>query len=106
MEELLLDCIILNDGKELFGIIDYITAKHIYFFDFSHHERSNYLLIAAVWRGASQKRDEIRFSVYSMLEFPQIPLPQATLIPKANVMSCNMPLYPTKKTKQKKIKIQ
>lgn len=101
----LLDCLVLNDGTELHGIVDYITTKHAYFFDFTHAENKNYILLAAIWRGTTNA-GEVRFSVYSTIEFPTIPLPRAVLIPKSNIQSASCDLSPTKKAKQTKIKAQ
>lgn len=92
----LLDTIVLNSGQTVNGVIDYVTAKHVYVFDFSRYEHSIYTMIAALWRGTYPNR-EIRFSIYSMVQFPECPLPIAVLLPRVNIKECSIGLEVTKK---------
>lgn len=99
----LLDTIILKDGKKLTGIIDYVSSKQIYFFDFTHEVNIDYLLLAILWKGYNAN---IRFSVYCIVEHPETALPRAILIPINNIKSSDKKLSKTKKIKQRKKSIK
>jgi len=98
-----LDIIKLKNNKTLIGIIDYISTKQIYFFDFSQELDKDFLLLAILWKG---NNPNIRFSVYCIIEFPEIKLPRAILIPLSNIEDSSKNVEITKKPKQRQKSIK
>lgn len=94
----LLDTLILKDGSKLHGIVDYVTTKHVYFFDFTIESHPDYIFMALLWKLDFSHQ---RFSVFS-IRFPQRALPQVRLISKNDIIFTNKDLSPTKKPKQRK----
>lgn len=84
--EYLLSKIELHDGRELIGVIDFVTKKQIYFFDFTFEESIDYILLTMLWKGNNNK---MRFSVFCAVEYPDVRLPQAKLIPVSNIKNIN-----------------
>jgi len=105
MTSLLLNKIVLKNGKTYHGIIDYVTKRQVYFFDFSEMYKFNtdLLIMAMMWKGNSSSN--IRFSIYVALNYPNFPLPPAKLIPAASIEECDIPLNETPKGKQRRRKI-
>ena len=103
---MLLNKIVLKTGEEFIGIIDYISSKQIYFFDFTsnYYVTEDIIILAMMWRGNAL--DSTRFSVYCASALPGIQLPQAKLIAISNIEHCDIPLCPTPKAKQRKRKIR
>ena len=94
-----LDIIKLKNDKNLSGIIDYVSSKQIYFFDFTQETNIDFLLLAILWKG---NNPNIRFSVYCTINYPEIELPRAILLPLINIESSSKNLELTKKPKQRK----
>lgn len=101
--ENLLDYIETKNGILHYGIIDFITTKHVYLFDFSKDESPDYILMAAYWK---MTNSVTRFSVFCIIEYPNIRLPRVVLIPKSNIKATNAVLTPTKKPKQRNFTIK
>lgn len=97
--ERLFDRLVLKDGTQLHGIIDYITVKHIYFFDFTKEKPEELVFQAILWKG---NNTGVRFSVYMAIENPTTYLPRAILIPIRSVQFTESLLETTKKAKQKR----
>lgn len=95
----LLDIIITKDGKKFSGIIDYTTTKQLYFFDFTSESEIDYLLLAIMWRG---NNNNLRFSVYTTIHYPDVKLPQAKLLPISNIETMNKTIEKVKPPKQRK----
>jgi hypothetical protein len=94
----LLNRLTLKDGTQLRGIIDYVSDKHVYFFD-TADTTIDFLMLAILWVGNA---DHLRFSVYVTQYYPGIILPTAKLIPIANITNSNKQIEPTAKIKQRK----
>lgn len=101
-QQRVLDKIELNDGRVIYGIVDYVTTKQIYFFDLTREEYSDYVLLAILWQG---NKPNLRFSVYVATEYPFVAIPSAVLIPKKNIKECTAAVRNTKKAKQRRTKI-
>lgn len=86
-----------------YGIVDYVTTKHLYMFDFSKNENPDYILLASWWK---MSIDPNRFSVYCVLNYPELKLPRTVLIPKALIKKTNASTIPTKKPKQRNFTIK
>lgn len=97
--------ITLNDGREIIGVIDYITKTHVYFFDTSTplSNKSDFITLCTLWKSNTEN---IRFSVFCTIYYPKIILPKVTIISIRNIKNCDIPLIITPKIKQKKAKIQ
>jgi len=93
------DRITLNSGKEYYGIVDYVSKKHIYFFDFSMAEDPDLTLLALLWRFTHSTK---RFSIYATTHFPQFHLPSANLIHRNNIRDSTANLEVTPKIKQRR----
>ena len=91
----LLNKIKLKDGTEFIGIVDFVSNKKIYMFDFSKVQE-DFIILATLWAGNS---DSLRFSVYCAINYPHIKLPQAIIIHKNNIEVSNKELVETEKTK-------
>jgi hypothetical protein len=98
----LLDAIELKDGKTLIGIVDYISSKQLYFFDFTQDTDVDYLLLAILWKG---NNPGMRFSVYCTINYPTVQLPRAILVPISNIQRAIYNIT-TKKPKQRKRNIR
>lgn len=94
----LLNRITLKDGKQLCGVIDYVTDKHVYFFD-TEETTIDFLMLVILWIGNA---DHLRFSVYITQYYPGITLPTAKLIPISNIQHSNKPIVVTEKVKQRR----
>lgn len=94
----LMNRITLKDGTQLCGIIDYVTDKHVYFFN-TEETTIDFLMLAILWVGNA---DHLRFSVYVTQYYPGILLPNAKLIPISNIKHSNKPIIPTSKVKQRR----
>jgi len=97
--EYLLNKITLKDGRELLGVVDFVTKKQLYFFDFTDNHTIDYVTLCILWRG---NNPEMRFSVYFMLEYPDLKLPKVILIPQTNIEDLSGKLPDHKKSKQRK----
>ena len=95
----LLNTVELKDGRKLMGIIDYVTTKQLYFFDFTEEHTVDYVTLSILWKG---NHAEMRFSVFCTIEYPTIKLPKVVLIPQSNVKEIKGKLPDYKKPKQKK----
>jgi hypothetical protein len=95
----LLDQIELNDGRIFIGIIDFVSTKQIYVFDFTREPKEEFILLAILWKGYNP---ELRFSVYCSINYPDIRLPRAILIPKNHITSTDKEVQLTKPNKTKK----
>lgn len=102
--ESLLDTITLKDNTQLHGIVDYVTTKHIYFFDFSKESATDYIMLVMLWK--SSEKTETRFSVYCISEHPRTILPRVILIPKSNIKSSTKLLRQTKSIKQRRFQLK
>lgn len=100
----LFDRIILESGEELYGIMDYVSKKHVYFFDFSQTSNPDLTLVVMLWRCLNDANK--RFSVYATVNFPQIELPQANLIHRNHISDSTCSLDVTPKEKQQKRSIK
>lgn len=100
----LLDTIALDDGTILHGVVDYVTSKHVYFFDFTKGINPDYIILTILWKGSEYHNK--RFSVYCLLVHPRVILPRVILIPTAHIVNSNRMIYPRKKNKQKKMIIK
>lgn len=102
----LLNTIHLKTGETLIGIVDYITTKQIYFFDFTKQAEfsPDILFLAMMWRGNSLSNT--RFSVYCAINYPGLELPEAKLIPVSNIEDCDFEITQSPKAKQRKRKIR
>lgn len=78
----LLNQVTLKDGRKYVGIVDYVTTKQIYFFDFTGEASLDYTLLSIMWKG---NHADMRFSVYCAIEHPNIQLPNVILIPQNNI---------------------
>lgn len=99
----LLDELQLKSGEVLYGIADFVTAKHIYWFDFTKPETPDYILLAASWKMSDKNT---RFSIWSVLEFPGIALPRVVLIPRSNVLKSSTSIKATPRSAQKKTQLK
>ena len=95
----LLNKIELKNGKSFIGIVDYITTKQLYFFDFTNEKYIDYILLAILWKG---NYDNMRFSVFCAINFPNIDLPRVILLPQSNIEDIDGMLPEFDKPKQKK----
>src|SRR4030065_1216963 len=95
----MLDTIKLKDGRTLIGIVDFISNKQIYFFDFSKEISVDFILLAILWKGNSP---DLRFSVYTTINYQNLNLPRAILIPTNHIKTSTKQFVPTKKPKQRK----
>jgi len=91
--------ITLKDGRELRGIIDYVTSKQIYFFDYTNNKNVDYILLSILWKG---NHSDMRFSVFCAIEFPDLDLPNVVLVPQSNVAEIRGLLPEYQKHKQRK----
>ena len=103
--EFVFDTIVYKTGEVRHGIIDYASAKHFYFFDFTEINDMAYSLLAIAWR-ADYLEAPKRFSVYCLINYPMVRLPQAKLIPKASLDDASITIkYKSKKSEQKKSRV-
>ena len=73
----ILDYIILNNGNQLNGILDYANDRFIHFYDFSGVEDPNIILASIIWR---DNEINIRFSIFCSMYFRQLSIPRVKLI--------------------------
>lgn len=100
----LLDTIILNDDTKLKGVVDYVSNKQVYLFDFTQEQnRADYICLVMMWKGANI---DTRFSVWCLANYPLIRLPRAILVPRNNIRYTDKPLIKTKKAKQRRTSIK
>jgi hypothetical protein len=106
MSNFLLHKIELKTGETMIGIVDYVSTKQLFFFDFTNDYTldDDLLILAMMWRGNSP--DTTRFSVYCAMYFPTLQLPTAKLIPLSNIDQCDVSLTPTPKPKSRRRKIR
>ena len=90
--------IVLQDGTELLGIVDFVSNKKIYMFNFAQLQE-DFIILAALWAGNSS---HLRFSVYCVINYPSIKLPQAIIINENNIKYSSIKLTDTEKTKQRR----
>ena len=95
----LLNTIELKDGRKLLGIVDFVTTKQLYFFDFTNEHTIDYVTLSILWKG---NHAEMRFSVFCTVEYPNVRLPKVVLIPQSNIKDIKGKLPDYKKPKQKK----
>ena len=81
MGKSVIDEIVLKDGRTLNGVVDYVTKKYIYFFDFTTEKVIDYYTLAVIARGNSN----LRFSVYCSIAFPTIELPRAIVFNRKDI---------------------
>lgn len=100
----LFNTIKLKDGRNLLGIVDFVTTKQLYFFDFTNEYMIDYVTLCILWKGNC---DNMRFSVYCTIEYPTIKLPKVVLIPISSIdnINGNIPTYKKPKQKKRIIKI-
>lgn len=98
----LLNNIEKKNGQKLFGVIDYISTKHVYFFDFSK-TTPDMIMLASFWK---MEQFPARFSVYCITNYPALKLPPVVLIPKIDINTADIDLQPTKKAKQRTFSIK
>jgi hypothetical protein len=105
IHDYLLNKVVLKDGRELIGIIDYTTTKQLYFFDFTNEMNIDYVLLSIMWKG---NYDHMRFSVFCTIQYPGIRLPNVILIPHNLVSKIKgrLPSYIKPKQKKRIIKAQ
>lgn len=98
-----LDRVTLKNGLTLVGIVDYVNKKHIHFFDFTNTDNPNLVLIAMVWRTS---KSNLRFSVYSTINHPNIKIPNIKLIHRKDIKDSNIQIFttPPEKKDRKTIK--
>lgn len=89
----------LKDGTSLTGIVDFVSSKQIYFFDFTNETQTDFVLIAVLWKG---NQPTLRFSVFCACEYPSIKLPRAILIPISNIVNKEVVIKHFPKPKQRK----
>jgi hypothetical protein len=99
IQDYLLNKLKLKDGRELIGIIDYTTTKHAYFFDFTNEQNIDYLLLSIMWKG---NHDNMRFSVFCTVYYPEVELPSALLVPQNLIKTLQGRLPDYIKPKQRK----
>ncbi len=97
--EYLFNKITLKDGRQIKGIIDYVTTKQIYFFDYTNNKNVDYVLLSILWKG---NHADMRFSVFCAIEFPDLDLPTVVLIPQSNIINIEGKLPDYQKHKQRK----
>ena len=97
---MLLDKIQLDDGREFIGIVDFVNTKHVYFFDFTNNLEMDYVTMVILWKGYNPS---IRFSVWSMINYPNMPLPKVLLLPMRSIIHSEH-YTPTVINKGRKIK--
>lgn len=95
----LLDEVVLLDGTKITGVIDYCSTKQIYMYKFEKQTEVDFTLLACLWKGNDYMK---RFSVYVLLNYPNVTLPPAVVIPKVNIKECNRDLTNTKEKKPTK----
>lgn len=95
----LLDKISLKDGREFIGIVDFVNNKQIYMFDFTNEINTDYILLAILWKGYNPN---LRFSVYCSINYPDVKLPRAILIPKNHINTTDKEIKITKSSKVRK----
>ena len=95
----IMDEIVLNDNRTLTGIIDFVSNKQIYFFDFTQETHIDYLLLAILWKGY---KPELRFSVFCSIHYPEMNLPRAILLPTVNIKTTSKEVITTRRPKQRK----
>lgn len=95
----LLNKIQLDDGKKYAGIVDFVNTKHVYFFDFTNNTEIDYVTLAILWKGYNP---ELRFSVWCMMNYPNLQLPTVILLPIKHIL--NDTFTPTVITRGRKIK--
>lgn len=78
----LLDRIVTED-ETFYGVIDYINKKHVVFFDTTKNDSADIVLLVISWRTTYQ--DDMRFSVFRDIFFPDIKIP-VVLIPKRYIV--------------------
>lgn len=99
MQHAVFDTVTLKDGRKFYGIVDYVSTKQIYFFDFTTEVDIDYIILAILWRGNTET---LRFSVFSAIEYPTVRLPRAILIPISGIEECSVCLKKTKPQKSQK----
>ena len=96
--EKLLETITLDTGRVFVGIVELITKKHVYMFDFSKSPKE-YIELAILWKG---NHPDLRFSVYCSIEHPGIILPKTVLIPVSSIRDSTKIIEENKIPKYKK----
>lgn len=87
MHPLLLDYLVLNDNTELKGVVDHVTNKYIYFFDFSGEINPDYIVLVGIWKTSDLAHK--RFSVFCLIRYPHVVLPKVKLIPSKYITESN-----------------
>lgn len=100
----LIDTIILNNGRELRGVIDFIGKKQIYFYDFTDTNRVDLLTLMCLWKG---NEPELRFSVWLLKNLGGAAQFRAKILNRKDIKSCDAELDETviNKARHRKIKI-
>ena len=91
--------IMMKDGRDVIGIIDFVTSKQIYFFDYTNNKNIDFTLLSILWKG---NHADMRFSVFCAIEFPELELPNVVLIPQSNIKEIKGKLPDYQKHKQRK----
>lgn len=97
------DYIVLQNGEELYGIVDYVNTKHVYLFVFNNIDNVDYTLMALQWKTSDTP---MRFSIFCTVNFPQMELPKVTLLHRKYIEDTSHPLRISKKEKQVKTSIK
>lgn len=79
----LLETICLDNGKKYNGVIDFVNTKHVYFFDLTNNSDVDSIMMIILWKGYNP---DMRFSVWSMLNYPEFKLPEVILLPQKNIV--------------------
>lgn len=102
MQSALLDYITLEDGTTLEGIVDHVTSKYVYFFDFTGEINPDYIVLTGIWKTSELAYK--RFSVFCLLRYPHVVLPKVNLLPTKYIIDSNrIIIKEEKRVKKKKI---
>lgn len=83
------------------GIIDFITKKYLIFYDLSNNESTALRIVVIAWRSET---NDMRFSVYSKINFPDFELPEPIIIPIVAITNKeNFILEPTEIKRKTKV---
>lgn len=101
----LLDQIELKTEKVKMGIVDFKNNKFVHFFDLSTTNDPNLIIIVIIWR---LKYDTMRFSVFCSKFFPNISIPDVTLINMNSIEEINTrtPVSVNENVKKKKFLVK
>lgn len=99
----IIDTILLKNGRQVKGVVDFVGKKQLWVYDFSDCDEVDLLTLICLWKG---NEPQLRFSVWLLREFNSTYSFRAKILNKNDIVetSANLDETPITKPRHRRIK--